>query len=56
MALAARLSECGNQTVVVLEAGQNPEIIPEYKVPGNAYSVLGKASSTTLVFNLSNLL
>ncbi|KAF2664540.1 glucose-methanol-choline oxidoreductase [Microthyrium microscopicum] len=41
LALAARLSEDGNQTVLVLEAGGSPTAVASYKTPGADLQVLG---------------
>jgi len=41
LALAARLSESGTQTVLVLEAGGSPEAVASYQAPGADLQVLG---------------
>jgi len=42
LALAARLTESGNQTVLVLEAGSEPGVIAASKTPLGSAQVLGK--------------
>lgn len=34
LALACRLTECGDQTVLVLEAGSSPAQVASYRAPG----------------------
>lgn len=46
MVLANRLSAVKNQTVLVLEAGQFPEIVKAYQTPGGSQSVLGLLKAT----------
>ncbi|KAK0822782.1 hypothetical protein LTR73_009045 [Friedmanniomyces endolithicus] len=41
LALAVRLSEVESQTVLVLEAGQFPEVVKAYTTPGAGQQVLG---------------
>ncbi|KAF2435300.1 hypothetical protein EJ08DRAFT_692567 [Tothia fuscella] len=41
LALAARLSESENHTVLVPEAGGSPEAVASYKAPGADLQVLG---------------
>ncbi|KAL1581798.1 hypothetical protein WHR41_09478 [Cladosporium halotolerans] len=45
LALAVRLSECESQNVLVLEAGQFPEIVGSYKSLGAGQQVLGMGKS-----------
>ncbi|KAK5674173.1 hypothetical protein LTS10_013070 [Elasticomyces elasticus] len=46
LALAVRLSEVKSQSVLVLEAGQFPEIVKAYMTPGAGQQVLGATSGT----------
>src|SRR6266542_1392277 len=41
LVLANRLSECSNVTVLLLEAGSNPDVFTNYKVPLQASYLLG---------------
>jgi len=41
LALANRLSEDSSQTILVLEAGQFPEVVSAYSTPGASQAVLG---------------
>lgn len=43
LALAARLSENGTDSVLVLEAGSAPDTVASYKAPGADQQVLGSA-------------
>lgn len=42
LALARRLSEVESQKVLVLEAGQFPEVVGSYITPGAGQAVLGE--------------
>ncbi|KAK5936777.1 hypothetical protein PMZ80_010896 [Knufia obscura] len=41
LALAARLSENPDQTVLVLEGGEQPDVVANYRTPGAALNLLG---------------
>lgn len=43
LALAARLTEDGTHSVLVLEAGSSPETVLSYQAPGSNQQVLGSA-------------
>ncbi|KAK5069106.1 hypothetical protein LTS08_008750 [Lithohypha guttulata] len=49
LTLANRLSESGDQTVLVLEAGDEPTIVSSYMVPGSNQDVLGSQIDWSLV-------
>ena len=56
MVLAERLTECGTQSVLLLEGGEEPTIIGNYKVPGAALDVLGIYTNATLMIQILRLL
>ncbi|EXK76493.1 hypothetical protein FOQG_18764 [Fusarium oxysporum f. sp. raphani 54005] len=43
LALAARLTEDGTHSVLVLEAGARPDTVASYRIPGANQQVLGSA-------------
>ena len=49
LALASRLTESSDKTVLVLEAGLDPALLPGYKVPGGSQGILGMIPAFALV-------
>lgn len=55
LVLANRLTESGNQRVLVLEAGQEPTIVAAYSTPGGNQFLKGEPSSPKGQQNMTNV-
>ena len=55
LVLANRLTESGNQRVLVLEAGQAPTIVAAYSTPGGNQFLKGKLNLDTVQLMVTNV-